>query len=254
MRFSILSSGSKQNCFYVESEGAAILIDIGIPFSVLSAFLQEAGGSLERIKAVFITHEHWDHIQGLRSFLKNTGGIPVYMEEVSRKSARLKLPDHRPIIHNEPVELDGLTVLPFQVSHDAANTFGFAVREGDRSLVLASDIGSYDAETLKFFKNARAIAIESNYDHEMLKKSRYPAYLKRRIHGKNGHLSNHDAVEFLSRTVSRHTRNVFFLHLSENNNAVSIVENLIDSHLALRYPGVSFHISSREKPMSLIEI
>lgn len=254
MKFSILSSGSKQNCFYVESGDTAILIDIGIPFGVLTDFLREAGGSLEKIKALFITHEHWDHIQGLRSFLKNTRNIPVYMEEFSRKSARLKLPDHRQIIHDEPVGLDGLTVVPFQVSHDAANTFGFAVKEGDSALVLASDIGSYDAETLKYFKNARAIAIESNYDQEMLKMSHYPAYLKRRIHGKNGHLSNGDAVEFLSKTVTRHTRNVFFLHLSENNNSVSIVEKLIDSHLALRYPGVRFHISSREKPMSLIEL
>lgn len=255
MKFSILSSGSKQNCFYVESGESAILIDIGIPFTVLGDFLGQAGGTISKIKALFVTHEHWDHIQGMRSFIKNARHVPVYMEETSRKSARLKLPDHRPILHNEPVPLEGgLTVLPFRVSHDAVNTFGFAVTEGDKSLVLASDIGSYDSDTLKFFKNARAIAIESNYDHEMLKKSHYPAYLKRRIHGENGHLSNKDALEFLSKTVTRHTRNVFFLHLSENNNSVSIVENLIDSHLSLRYPDIRFHISSREKPMALVEI
>jgi phosphoribosyl 1,2-cyclic phosphodiesterase len=253
MKFSILSSGSKQNCFYIESEGSAILIDIGLHYNVMREFLDSVGGAVSKIQALFVTHEHWDHIQGIRSFLKNSR-IPVYMDEESRKTARLKLPDHRPVIHGETVEVGDLKVRPFQVSHDAVHTYGYEVSSGGVTLALASDIGSYDDEILPYFRNAHAIAIESNYDPEMLKNSHYPAYLKRRINGKNGHLSNDDAVEFLAKTLSKRTKNVFFLHLSENNNTRTIVENMIDSHLSLRYPGVRFHISSREKPTSLVEL
>lgn len=253
MKFSILSSGSKQNCFYVESGGSAILIDIGLHFSVMKEHLASVGGDVSRIRALFVTHEHWDHIQGIRSFMKNLP-VPVYMDEASRKSARLKMTDHRPISHGEEVAVGEFSVLPFQVSHDAANTYGYRIRAGNSCLAMASDIGSYDDEILEYFRDAGAIAIESNYDIEMLKKSHYPAYLKRRIHGKNGHLSNDDAAEFLEKALSERTKNVFFLHLSENNNSRAIVENMIDGHFSLRYPGVRFHVSFREKPTSLIEL
>lgn len=253
MKFSILSSGSKQNCFYIESENSAVLIDIGISYKVLLDFLYNVGGSFLKIKALFITHEHKDHVRGLKSFIKKCK-VPVYINEISKQNLGFDLPNHCNLKNDEIISIGKLEICPFNVSHDAGNTYGYKIRENGRSIFLASDIGSFDERIINICKDSHAIAIESNYDMEMLRNSFYPDYLKKRIHGNNGHLSNNEALEFIKKTASSNTKNVFFLHISENNNSIAKIEEYIRDILMPHHPDVKFHISHREKPTPLINL
>ena len=140
------------------------------------------------------------------------------------------------------------------LSHDAANTFGFKITDSASSLFLASDTGCFDQAIVREAKGSHAIAIESNHDIDMLKISRYPAYLKKRIGGRFGHLSNDSAARFIEQAATDRTRHVFFLHLSQNNNSPGLVEELIRNRLSARFPSASFHIASRDHPSDLIEL
>jgi phosphoribosyl 1,2-cyclic phosphodiesterase len=253
MRFSILSSGSKQNCFYIETEKSAILIDSGISYKMLDKFLEMIQRHPSKIKGLFITHEHLDHTRGLCSIARNLS-LPVYMNEKSKSAIKLQIHNHKNLMADEAIEMDDLVISPFCVNHDAANTYGFKITHQQKSLFIASDIGSFDEKMVERSASCDAIAIESNYDPGMLENSFYPDYLKERIAGQNGHLSNEDAITFLRKSLSNKTRNVFFLHLSENNNSPSLVSKMIQKNLASTYPHVGFTISHREKPTPLIEI
>lgn len=253
MHFSILSSGSKQNCFHIESGENSILIDIGITWSKAQRFVSELGCLSKPVDALFVTHEHLDHIRGIKGFSRQCPA-PVYMDEASRDSLKLRLKLHEHLNEGEWVKVGVLKILPFRVNHDAVNTFGYIVEDGQRRLFLASDIGSFDERIIRLASGSHAVAIESNYDEEMLSNSFYPDALKKRIFGKNGHLSNRGAEKFLERVINPKTRHVFFLHLSENNNRIDLVERMIDQSLQSRYPEVGFHISRRESPIGPFEI
>ncbi|HEY3377243.1 MAG TPA: hypothetical protein VGL77_07075, partial [Armatimonadota bacterium] len=147
-----------------------------------------------------------------------------------------------------------IAVQPFPVRHDAQNTFGFLISTRDRTLFHASDIGSYSAETLTRCQHAHAIAIESNYDPMTLQHNAYPSFLKARISGPDGHLSNPDAVQFLLHAISETTTNVFMLHLSENSNSRQLVSQQIRTNLQPVHQHIQYHISNRDSSLPLIEI
>ncbi len=253
MKFAPLSSGSCQNCYYIESGESAILIDMGLSYARLAEFIALTGGDMSRVKALFVTHEHWDHIKGLRSFVKNLD-VPVFLHESSRREARLKLQNHCELRAGRPETVDGLEVLPFPVSHDARNTFGFRIQADGRTLFLAADMGVADGVAVEHARNAHVIAVESNYDPQMLQRSPYPAHLKRRIRGPEGHLSNPESADFLSKTISWNTHQVFMLHLSENNNSRETVSKMVNEKLAGQYPLVGFHVTYRDRPMEMTAV
>ncbi len=229
------------------------MVDIGFSFHALLKFLSHLGKDISHISALFITHEHEDHIRGLKSFVKQTD-IPIYISEKSRHFLEFHIENYQELLSQKAIALNNMEITPFSVSHDAANTFGFIIRENNTSLFLASDIGSFDETTVGLARDCEAIAIESNHDLDMLSRSFYPDHLKKRILSDYGHLSNEDAVDFIEKSVSGRTRNVFFLHLSENNNSRDIVSGLISRRLTSKYPYVQFHISNRDKPSDLIEL
>ncbi len=253
MKFCILSSGSSGNCFYIESDDTAILIDIGLSYKTLIRNLSIIKRNISNIKALFITHEHSDHIKGLRSFIK-TAGIPVFINSKSKLYLDIALNEHEELLSGKTVDLDGISIMPVSISHDAANTFGFKVTDKKSSLFLASDIGSIDENIVEQARGAHAIAIESNHDIDMLKKSEYPQYLKKRISGRFGHLSNDSAADFIERSATDSTKNVFFLHLSQNNNSPGLIEQIIESRLSGKFPDTAFHISCRDKPSELFDL
>ncbi|MGA2142279.1 MAG: MBL fold metallo-hydrolase [Brevinematales bacterium] len=257
MKFCILSSGSKSNCFYIESDNTAILIDIGMSYRSLVKSLAQVGRDFSGIRALFITHEHSDHTKGLASFIKGCGhpGIPVFINSKSRLFLDIELTGHEELSHGKIVNVGGgLAVLPLALSHDAANTFGFKITDSVSSLFLASDTGCFDSAILDKARGSQAIAIESNHDAGMLRVSEYPAYLKKRIGGRFGHLSNDSAARFIEQAATDSTRHVFFLHLSQNNNSPGIVEALIKDRLSVRFPSASFHIAGQGNPPELIDL
>jgi phosphoribosyl 1,2-cyclic phosphodiesterase len=257
MKFCILSSGSKSNCFYIESGNSAILIDIGMSYRSLVKSLAMVGRDFSGIRALFITHEHSDHTKGLASFIKGCGpsAVPVFINSKSRLFLDIELHGHEELSDGKIVNIGGnLGVLPLSLSHDAANTFGFKITDGISSLFLASDTGCFDSGIVEKARGSKAIAIESNHDAGMLRVSEYPAYLKKRIGGRLGHLSNDSAVDFIELAATDSTRHVFFLHLSQNNNSPGIVEAMIKNRLSGRFPSASFHIAGQDQPPELIEL
>ena len=253
MKFCIFSSGSKQNCFYLESGKTALLIDMGISFRALNVMLRALGREVSDLGGVFISHEHSDHTRGLATLTKRAA-LPIYLHPASKARLGLPLTHARLLYPHIPVTLGDITILPFPVSHDAVNTFGFRITDGDRSLFLASDLGCFDEAITTRTIGSHAIAIESNYDQLALHTCGYPPSLKARIRGRSGHLSNDDAVRFLQQTIQPHTLTVFLLHLSANSNSPSHVQQQIDTHLAIQFPHVTFHISHRDQALPLIEI
>lgn len=253
MRFCVFSSGSKQNCFYVESDAAALLIDMGVSFRAVRGMLAEIGREIGDVQGLFISHEHSDHTRGLATLAKRTT-LPIHIHPKSYRGLNLPLAHARELHAGAPVVVGDLIVQPFPVRHDAANTFGFTITHGARTLFLASDIGGFDASTLELCGRSHAIAIESNYDLATLRQCGYPAFLKSRISGSHGHLSNDDAVRFLQHTICPDTTAAFMLHLSQNSNSHALVQQQIDEHLANQFSGVQFHISHRDRPLPMVEV
>lgn len=254
MRFASLSSGSKQNCFYIENNNEAILIDAGIAYKRLESYLGMIGRQATQIKAIFVTHEHGDHVRGLKRIAAMIG-VPVYIHNKSRKYLNFELENWRELIDDVPILFGSLEILPFEVNHDAMNTFGFMVSDNNnKKIFIASDVGMYDDKLIEFGKTADLIAIEANYDPEMLRTSFYHYTLKKRIQGNNGHLSNNDSVDFLNTVINDKTKNIVFLHLSENNNHPTILKKLVTNKLKYKHSKVNFRIANREKPTELIEV
>jgi phosphoribosyl 1,2-cyclic phosphodiesterase len=253
VRFCVFSSGSKQNCFYVESEQAAVLIDMGLSWRAVRAALAGIGRGMADVGGLLISHEHSDHVRGLPMVAKHTT-LPIYLHAGSRARLACPLPAAQALRAHRPVTIGDLTIHPFPVSHDAANTFGFRITQGGRALFLASDLGEYSEETCALARGCHAIAIEANYDTAALRTCRYPAFLQARISGARGHLSTDDAMRFLATTIGAATTTAFLLHVSANSNSHALVQQHIDSQLAAAFSGVRFYIAHRDRALAMVEI
>ena len=229
MKVSILASGSKGNSSYVEADGHNILIDIGVNSLVIDRKLKEHGISSKDIDIVLLTHTHSDHINGLASFLKKNKPT-IYLTEKMYKelSKTIDIPNY--IIIKDSIELNSLSIKLFNTSHDAEESFGFLFEHDDKSLVYITDTGYINAKYHKILSNRSMYVMESNHDVELLINGPYPHYLKQRIISDNGHLSNHDASNYLSNFIGEKTKAIILIHLSETNNKPEIaLESLIDT-------------------------
>lgn len=253
MYFQVLSSGSKQNCFFIRSNKAAILIDCGISFLKVKHYLSLAGYKATDIQALFITHEHADHIRGVSSIVRNLG-IPVYIHPKCLDALDFPVKTARSVNSEERIKIADITITPVNVSHDAAHTFGYSVRAGRHTLFLASDVGIINKDLVNTARKAEIIAIESNYDDDMLAGSTYPDYLKARISGPQGHLSNSECSLFLQSSITNKTSDVFFLHISENNNSPDRITKMVQQTLLPAYPHVRFHLTNRNKPSEPLKL
>ncbi|OHD53368.1 MAG: hypothetical protein A2Y33_05505 [Spirochaetes bacterium GWF1_51_8] len=253
IRFIPLSSGSKQNCFYIETGETSFLIDAGISFSQLKLFLAGIGRDPSDIGMILVTHEHSDHTKGLKSIVSKIK-VPVFVSPASKRYLSIGETNIHPLTEGREFKWADVRIMPFRVPHDAANTFGFMLRRENRSVFFASDLGSFDKNILSLAKEANMIAVESNYDPMMLEHSVYPKFLRDRIAHSHGHLSNPDALKFIREAGGFFTEQVCFLHMSENNNRIDLIHDGIENELAPLYRQAQFHIALREKPIPAIEI
>lgn len=217
-----LFSGSRGNSTYIASSGVGILIDAGKSAKQIEISLRENNICVRSIKAIFITHEHTDHIQGVR-VLASRYGIKVFassgtmskLEEIGVINGKFPCE----VVTERGVEIAGMFVRPFKTPHDSAHSVGYSVNTVDgKRAVVATDIGYMSDEVRDSIKGADAVVIESNHDVKMLQNGPYPYYLKRRILSQIGHLSNEACAVELPFFINSGTRKFVLAHLSAENN------------------------------------
>lgn len=219
-----LASSSRGNCVYIRLDEDEILVDAGISAKRICDALKSLDTDITRIKGIFITHEHSDHVSGLETLSKKHG-IPVHFTEPSAKQYLTERTEHtansaviHPILYS--VAVGNISVASFQTPHDSAASVGYVIsdKNGKAILAVATDMGHITDEVSDALMGIENIILESNHDENMLLCGDYPYELKRRILGKFGHLSNETAAGFLTRLVAAGTKRVLLAHLSRDNN------------------------------------
>jgi len=221
MHISVLASGSSGNSTYIESKKTKILIDAGISKKKISKELDSLGTELKEINGIFITHEHVDHIKGLEKI--NKENVPIFMTIPTYLATKLTLKNVN-FIKKEPFNFNGLYITPTKTSHDAADPVGYVVNEGHKTLSYFTDLGVYDKSIIDATSKSDAMVLESNHDIDMVLSGNYPYYLKQRILGETGHLSNIDASLLLAKHAKKNLKTVFLAHLSKNNNTENLAK------------------------------
>ncbi len=246
-----LNSGSNGNCYYIGNQEEAVLIDGGISCREIEKRLKRLELAIQKVKAVFVSHEHGDHIHGVAALAKKHR-LPVYITPGTLRNGNLILKEDQTFSFQayEPVQIGTLTVTPFPKFHDAIDPHSFMVSGNGVNVGVFTDIGISCAHVVAHFKQCHAAFLEANYDEDMLENGRYPLSLKNRIRGGNGHLSNRQAMELFLEHRPPFMSHLFLAHLSRNNNAPEIVENLFSGLT----DQTKIIIASRDKETSLYHI
>jgi phosphoribosyl 1,2-cyclic phosphodiesterase len=248
---SSLNSGSNGNCYYVANEEEAILIDAGISCREIEKRLKRLNLLIQKIKAVFISHEHSDHIKGLGVLAKKYR-LPVYITSKTKTNCGVKIENDlcKSFDENESVLVGKLAVTAFPKSHDAIDPYSFLISFNGICVGVFTDIGSPCARLIDSFRQCHAAFLEANYDDEMLQKGRYPVYLKKRIGGDKGHLSNQQALDLFLNYRPSFMSHLLLSHLSKNNNRPELVEQLFNQHCG----NVKIIVASRDEETKVFQI
>ncbi len=219
-----LYSGSSGNCTYIGDKKAGILIDIGKNCKQTELALLDAQIEPSAVMGIFITHEHSDHIAGLRVFSKKHK-IPVFTKELTAN--KLIESGHidssvRILAIDKEINLGDFLISAFKTSHDSVDCCGFSVLHNDKKIAVATDLGFITKEAERAICGSDVVVIESNYDKGMLDFGSYPYYLKRRIKSDIGHLSNEDCAAFLPSVIESGCDKILIAHLSSQNNTPPI--------------------------------
>lgn len=214
-----LASGSNGNCYYIGNTKEAVLIDAGLSFKQILRRLETRELDPKKIKAIFITHEHGDHIRGARVTGKKLD-VPVYMTTGTFTAAfrTWKPISYRTVEDNNPVQIGDLAIFPILKFHDAAEPTSFRVAHNGISIGVFTDIGSPCDNVKHHLRQCHVLFLETNYDQQMLKEGTYPYHLKVRIDSAVGHLSNVQAFELVKEHAHPELQCVFLSHLSAENN------------------------------------
>jgi phosphoribosyl 1,2-cyclic phosphodiesterase len=226
-----LNSGSNGNCYYVGNAKEAVLIDAGISCRETEKRLARLGLSMKPVKAIFISHEHSDHIRGVEVLSKKYK-LPVYITELTMRTGGLTIQEElvTTFQSHETISIGNLTVIPFPKRHDASDPFSFVVKGNEVCVGVMTDIGSSCEHVINYFKQCHAVYLEANYDEDMLMNGHYPIYLKRRISSDKGHLSNDQAVELFTKHRAPFLSHVFLSHLSKENNDPQTAATAFEKH------------------------
>lgn len=226
VRVVTLYSGSGGNATYIRAAGASILIDAGKSARTLCQKLTEIGSDIKDIQAIFITHEHTDHVSALETLAKRND-IPIHVTDGSAKKFD-RYPDsaiHSRLVRHTPLyseQVGGMTVSSFRTPHDSNMSVGYRIEFEDRgkkrAIGVATDIGYVSDSVKSGLSGCEVVVLESNHDVEMLEEGPYPYDLKQRIRSNRGHLSNTDCACFASELACQGTKAFILAHLSEENN------------------------------------
>lgn len=261
LKFCSLYSGSSGNCLFVSSNNTKILIDCGTSCKKICDGLASINSSIDEIDAILVTHEHSDHVQSLGMVSKKFN-IPVY----ANKETWDAMPKQKEKISEENIlffendkdfHIDDLTIHPFSTPHDAANPCGFNIHNGKRKISIATDLGHMDDKIFNNLQGSSFILLESNYDPEILKVSKYPFHLKQRIAGPHGHLSNATAGKTISALMKKDLKEVMLGHLSKENNFPELAYQTVAEELMQAGADISnikLSVANRNEPGKMIII
>lgn len=242
-----LNSGSNGNCYYVANEHEAILVDVGISCRETEKRMLRLGLNIQKVKAIFISHEHSDHIKGLEVLAKKYG-LPVYITDATLNNSRLNLcglPVHS-FRSYQTIMVGELAIVPFSKFHDAADPYSFIVNGNGVNIGVFTDIGYCCEHVIRNFKQCNAIFLEANYDEQMLEKGMYPYHLKKRIKSGRGHLSNRQALELVQAHKPVFMTHILLSHLSKDNNCPILVKDLFTTHAGNTYVEVASRYNETE--------
>ncbi len=231
-----LFSSSKGNSTFIGTERGGILIDCGVSCKRLMAALALNNIPVDAVKAIFITHEHSDHVSGLRQFMNRTG-CPVYGQKRTLQrlmdAGKISPASHVIDMTNLTIAAADSEVKCFNTPHDTIQSCGYLIHTADDKLCsICTDLGHVTEEVDSALTGCRLVLIESNYDENMLRMGGYPLFLKQRILSPNGHLSNDDCAAQVGRLIERGTTHFILGHLSQDNNRPTIADRTVESSLS----------------------
>lgn len=235
MKMSVLASGSTGNSTFIETEKGSVLVDVGLSCKKTDETLNQIGKSLQDISAIFITHEHIDHIKGLKVIAKKYD-IPIYAnaktwDAIERKDINIKTEQKFHFNPLEEKEIAGLNVQSFNVSHDAIDPQFYTFSQNNKKISLITDTG-YVSDTMKgIIKESDVFLFESNHDVDMLRMGRYPWNTKQRILSDVGHVSNEDAAHAMKDVITSDTKRIYLGHLSLDNNIKELARMSVEQIL-----------------------
>jgi len=238
--FTSINSGSNGNCYYIGNETEAVLVDIGLSCKEIEKRMDRLGLSLHKVKAIFISHEHTDHIKGLAVLAKKYS-LPIFITQNTLINSRLNLnPEQiRSFTTENPICIGNLKIFAFSKLHDAADPYSFVVECNEIRVGVFTDIGLVCNNLINHFKTCHAAFLEANYDTDMLENGSYPYYLKKRITNGRGHLSNAQALELFLNHKPDYMSHLLLSHLSKDNNDPELVEHLFKSAAGNTVVGVA---------------
>ncbi len=250
MKFETLASGSKGNCSIVICNNIKLLIDIGISFPTLKARLEKIDISINDLTGILISHSHSDHIKGLQSIIKKTN-LKILIPEKMYEELQNIVPKNRVIFIKDKNKLTNVNIELIHTSHDVPCSVGFMITYDGKTLVHITDTGYINKKILPKITDKDLYLIESNHDEEMLMNGPYPPFLKQRVVGDEGHLSNRQTCEYLKQIVGKNTKYVFLAHISEKNNTHELV--LKEAEKVLK-KDVEIVIATQDEESKLVEV
>lgn len=265
MRLCSIASGSSGNCIYVGSDTTNILIDAGISGKKVEFGLNSLDLTTKDLDGILVTHEHSDHIKGL-GVIARKAGVPIYatprtIRSMQENNSLGKLPDDifREIHGNEICQIGDLKVHPFRISHDAAEPVGYRIANGNKTVGIATDMGMYNDYIVENLSGLDALLLEANHDVNMLQVGSYPYYLKQRILGDRGHLSNENAGRLLCKLLHDDLKAIFLGHLSQENNYDALAYETVCSEVTLgdnpyRSQDFKIEVARRDRRSELVLI
>ena len=232
----VLASGSSGNSIFIGSEKTRVLIDAGLSARQVALRLEQLGVAPESINGICVSHEHGDHVAGLRA-LQQRHGIPVYANAGTLNGIMRQPRSHELSVRvfqtGSPFEIGDITIEPFSVPHDAYEPVGFRVQTANTCVGVVTDLGMVTSLVREKLKGCHALIVESNHDEDLIREAPRPWPLKQRIRSRQGHLSNIDAARLISESATDALEHVFLAHLSSDCNTPDTALRTVASQLRL---------------------
>ena len=252
----MLASGSAGNSTYIETDSHKILLDAGLSEKKLSERLASIGREAKDLNAIFITHEHSDHVSGIGPLVRKHN-IPLLTTEGTFRKIQKRIgriPIWSPIRSEEPVAIGEMMVEPYATPHDGEESVAFVIQCGNTKIGHATDLGKVTPFVRQKLKESTALLVEANHDIGMLEVGSYPWQLKQRIKSEVGHLSNEDCGDLLADANHEGLRLVVLMHMSETNNLPELVSLTVEQALGQRADKIKRVLAKQDSPTELLSV